>query len=496
MMKRLLLFILLPSPVFAACHAVGPSATGAGTGADWNNIETLPSTLARGDVYYLQDGNYGNHFSLTESGSSGVVELRKAQSYDQGSTAQNSACATSIAAGWNTSTMGSAQAYWQSTGSGQIVALGTGGNITFNGNGYNGGGTDLAVGCGGIQAGAGSTYAPKTAPPTPSGCGIKIDDSTCTSTVTDGCDGGSGYIHGGGSNITWEYVEWFGQGLNTNGNNNSETYGWFEQTSTSAIVKHVYGHNNSTTYVTCAGGGCNSALYTMNYFWGIFDGSTNHGEAFQDTGTDSGVTVSYNYFRDQCNTSGALGTNGDVVFVDPVTGTHDSWQIYGNVDFASSGDTNCVHHDGFIACINSSQTCTNFLVAQNTLIGITNNSGIVCTNSCSTWTMMNNLWYSNPASASLVGTHTYNSFLNTSGPSETGSVNIASGAANPFVNWQIGNIALAADGSNTNNRTTTSLDPLADIYGNTFTTDRGAAQFVNAVVTQASGVTLTGASLQ
>jgi hypothetical protein len=460
--------------------AASSGATGAFVG--------LPSTLIRGSIYYLADGDgthnnvYGTSLSLgTADSGTETIELRKAQSFDHGPTS-----------GWNTSTMGSGQAVWNNTTSGGAPFV----NITtdywtINGNGYNGGGTDLAIGCGGIQAGAGTAYAPTTAPPTPTGCGIKIDDSTCTNTATQGCDGGSGYIHGGANGITWKYVEWKGQGLNTNGNNNSETYGWWETSGTGNIVKHVYGHNNSTTYVTCAAGGCNNETYTMNYFWGLFDGSTNHGEAFQDTGTDSGVIVSYNYFRDQCNTTGSLGTNGDVVFVDPTTGTHNAWEIFGNVDFASSGDSNCVHHDGFIACINSSQTCTNFQVYQNTLIGITNNSGIVCTNSCSTWIMYNNLWYANPASAALVGTHDFNSFLNTSGPSETHSVNITSGAANPFVNWQAGDVQLSSDSSNVNSRTTTSLDPLTDLYGTAFTTDRGASQFSAATGASTMSGTLT-----
>ena len=37
-------------------------------------------------------------------------------------------------------------------------------------------------------------------------------------------------MNGGGANIIWESVEWFGQGLNANGNNNSETYFVYDST--------------------------------------------------------------------------------------------------------------------------------------------------------------------------------------------------------------------------------------------------------------------------
>lgn len=47
MRNLILVTLFLIAPAFsalAACHAVGPSATGGGTGADWNNIATQPGT--------------------------------------------------------------------------------------------------------------------------------------------------------------------------------------------------------------------------------------------------------------------------------------------------------------------------------------------------------------------------------------------------------------------------------------------------------------------
>ncbi|MGH9403380.1 MAG: hypothetical protein ACRD2P_14870, partial [Terriglobia bacterium] len=59
----LLLMMFVPwQTAFGACHVVTPNGSGSQTGADWNNsLANLPSTLTRGDVYYLADGNYGSY---------------------------------------------------------------------------------------------------------------------------------------------------------------------------------------------------------------------------------------------------------------------------------------------------------------------------------------------------------------------------------------------------------------------------------------------------
>jgi len=472
------------SQAFAACHAVSPAGSGSKTGADWNNaLAGLPGTLTRGDIYYLADGVYGNHLSIT-AGLSGTttIELRKAQSYDNGS-----ACTTSIAAGWNASTMGSAQAIWRSTGSGGIVSLGTsGGYLIFNGNGNNAGTNE--VGCGGVQANPPSTM--KGASPTPSACGILIDNSTCTSTATDGCDGGSGVINGGGSGIVWESVEWKGQGLNSNGNNNSETYFWFASGGSLSGVRisHSYLHNASTTYFTVVSGGWNAGSFDHNYGWGIFDGSVNHGEAVQLQGSNGQTTkdvIHHNIFRDQ-------QTNGDVVAV--ITGT-ETYDFYDNVDVCSAGGTSttCRHNDGVIGCFNS-QTCSGVNVFNNTF-SEPSNCGWNVTGGPSTMTVKNNIFFNCGSVGMSGGTNTvdYNSYLNSNqGTVGAHDVSIASGATNPFISLGVGNVRLNVDGSNYNNRASlgSPYDTL-DLYGSAFTTDRGAAQIGGATPAPATNLIYT-----
>jgi len=456
---------LLMSPASAANHAVLPptSCANDGDGSSWNCAVSggaagarkgLPGTLSRGDVYYLGDGNYGNHLNLSTPASGTLaIELRKAQSYDHFTDS-----------GWNTGTMGSGQAVWTWGSPGSMVSITTS-YWTINGNG-NGSATE--VGCGGVQANPPATMLGAT--PNPAACGIKIDASTCTATSNNGCDNGNGEMHGGGTNIIWESVEWKGQGLNSNGNNNSETYFWFALQTTNMVVTHSYLHNASTTYITNASGGWNNGTFSYNYCWGLFDGSLNHGEALQDTGSDSGTVIHHNIFRDQI-------TNGDLVFVDPVTGTHNNFEFYDNVDVCSAGT--CRHNDGFIACINASQTCTNFSVYNNTFIGIGNNAGIVSTN-IGSYTVRNNLWY-NCASASVSGNgfiQDHNTFLNTSGSSGGTNINIASGAPNPFVSLPT-NLNLASESADWNNRASLGSPYDVDFNGVTFTSDRGAYQYVS-----------------
>src|SRR5260370_35624186 len=99
----LIAFIFSAKSAFAACHVVTPSGSGSKTGADWNNAYAgLPSTLTRGDVYYLADGAYGSYTISTPDSGTTVVEIRKAQTYDN---------CTSTA--WSAATRGPSQASLQ-----------------------------------------------------------------------------------------------------------------------------------------------------------------------------------------------------------------------------------------------------------------------------------------------------------------------------------------------------------------------------------------------
>ena len=65
------------------CHVVTPSGGGNRSGSDWNNaMAGLPSTLVRGDTYFMADGGYRAYsFNTADSGTT-VITIKKATATD------------------------------------------------------------------------------------------------------------------------------------------------------------------------------------------------------------------------------------------------------------------------------------------------------------------------------------------------------------------------------------------------------------------------------
>lgn len=444
------------------CYVVNPANANNGDGSSWNAaassggagaFNAIPSTLVRGDVYYLADGTYPKYRFSTPASGTTPSELRKAQSYDN---------CTSV--GWSTATMGSAQAVFPWTSVGSIFTVSSS-YLIVNGNGNAPAGT---IGCGGVYANPPASMA--DGPPNPSACGIKIDNSTCTSTATNYCAGGNGVISGGGTSIVWESVEWKGSGINAN-----EPYFWLSgEGDDLQTVTGSYLHDMGTTDWTY---GFNNATFSYNYSWGGKDSSVNHGEALQDSGNDANMVIHHNVFRDWI-------TNGILVFVDPSTGTHDNFKFYDNVDVCSTTGA-CRHNDGEIGCFNASQTCTNMSIVNNLFIGNSTNCGITVTNKGS-YTVENNVWYNCPNVAwSFAGsavTENYNSFLNSGSPGSCQGATPCSDITNtsaldPFASLPT-NLNLASDNSEWNNRLSLGAPFDKDMNGESFTTDRGPFQYM------------------
>ncbi|MBI1911396.1 MAG: hypothetical protein HYS21_05290 [Deltaproteobacteria bacterium] len=61
-LAAVVLFLALPAISSAATHYVRSGAAGNNSGSDWTNAySTLPSTLVRGDTYYIADGSYSSY---------------------------------------------------------------------------------------------------------------------------------------------------------------------------------------------------------------------------------------------------------------------------------------------------------------------------------------------------------------------------------------------------------------------------------------------------
>jgi hypothetical protein len=438
-------FIFSAKAAFAACHTVTPSGSGSQTGADWNNAYAgLPSTLTRGDIYYLADGNYSSfHFSTAASGTA-TIEFRKAQTYDN--------CTST---GWNAATMGAAQAHF-----GRGIAIDSS-YFILNGNGQ-----QTLPGCGGAP---GATITSN--PPNITDCGIVIDDTSCTSP----CIQVATYS---GGNITVEYVE---LRANSTPADNEDNF-WQGSGSGPTTWKHIYGHNAGAVYFQY---GCSQRNIQYSYFWGtecqgvLADGT--HGQySYCGSGDSNGVEAN-NIYRDI--TGSAVFT---FAFPDD---TETGWKFYNNVFFNSTtydnsgGLTFGTVTNGILACFNSGSVCTDFTFSQNTIInkGYATGVEIDDTTSGGSATVQNNLWYqsSTPSFTGLSTiTQDHNSFIASGSGCASGTGNVCdSSGPNPFVSWTTGNFNLASDNADWNNRLALGAPFTVDISGNVFTTDRGAYQY-------------------
>ena len=76
------LIMLIPSLAYSADVCVGPSATGNGSGADWDNQIAYSSIdgagATRGNTYYLADGSYGSATFNTAESSTTYIYIKKA----------------------------------------------------------------------------------------------------------------------------------------------------------------------------------------------------------------------------------------------------------------------------------------------------------------------------------------------------------------------------------------------------------------------------------
>lgn len=83
MVKQLLAVALLCTPLFAANHYVRDG--GSGDGSDWANAwDALPSTLVRGDTYYVADGTYGSYTFDDAVNGTALITIKKCTAADHG----------------------------------------------------------------------------------------------------------------------------------------------------------------------------------------------------------------------------------------------------------------------------------------------------------------------------------------------------------------------------------------------------------------------------
>jgi len=454
MVERFQTDVVLEAATTTACHAVGPTAAGNGSGSDWNNrMGKLPGTLVRGDTYYLADGSYGSYSFTTANSATTRINIKKAQSYDFGRASDG--CSNDISAGWNAATMGASQAAFSNFGN----SVATPGFVTVDGNGRS-----TAQGCG---------TAPTTGAPA-SDCGIKF-----TATGSGPLDIG---VNASGSNRsngwTLRYLEIAGPGDSTTDQN----FIWCHGGCDSLLIEHAWWYNSSCDFFKIPW--TSSMTVQDSYFKQNFSTSACHGQFFLSEVTTSNVDFHDNILQD---------IQGTGVWVIVTGGSASNYSIYNNVIFRTQGSSRPGLSNGIFACINSGSRCTNWKFIGNVVVNYAVDSGgalgIRDENGGGSYTWQNNIFYSNPSTAvgfslsSSTLTEDHNSWLNSGSPrSGTADVTVTSGAPNPFVNWPASNFRLAAEDANWTNMLALASPFNVDAAGAPRSTDRGAYQFGGVVV--------------
>lgn len=401
-MKKLLLVLLFCTPCLATNRYIlaGSSGTQAGTGcSDWttaNACPDLPSTLNRGDLYYVAGGTYGIHtFNDTDSGTT-VIEIRAATIADHGT-----------ATGWSNALQG--QAVFASTGS--TTSHGALWEVTTDYYLFNGNGVRNADWQGGYLIRVSNT------------AGHANIAGTYVGLAASGGVVGSGtWIH----NITFDYIEFDGSHSVVDTDNLADVF--LNRCGSETIVRHSLIHDGGNDLATLkgkhdgltsnsTGGLCNASstganlIFEYNYFFRNYSSSAQHGQAVT---CDEGqyCIFRYNRFRD---------ITGTAYFATDSAGGHltnnidNQWDVYGNwfeqkntfndngVQCGVGGIIQCfdVNFSGALKFYNNTTVNVNTNICSNNQNGsqilIHGATGGLDCNLNAGLIVQNNLWYNSDA---------------------------------------------------------------------------------------------------
>jgi hypothetical protein len=346
--RVLLLFVLaffaslVPNAAKAACHAVTIAGSGSKSGADWNNaMANLPSSLVRGDTYFLADGSGYRIQSIAAESGTTMTYVKKAVPAVVAGSAVSAHCTD---AGWIDALMGVGQAVFSGS---PAVDLTSAGYFTLDG----------------------QTRASLT-----SGHGIRLDSSSCSGrqcyALLLGFNGGS-KAH----NITVQYAE-FQQSNPGGGSNFDQDYGVYAYNNDGGApnnkalhditLQYNYHHNSACDFIFTRG----VTNFTVQYSYLYLNngGGTCHGQNWEDNNSTN-IVARYNVFNE------SRGTAVVVVLCDICSGGNivtNGFYVYGNVFYDSPGGSGWTAN-GTVACLGPSIACTNMAVYNNTFANLQNN---------------------------------------------------------------------------------------------------------------------------
>lgn len=435
-MRRLLLTPLLALllagalPAQAAVFAVAPSATGSGSGADWNNriawASVSPGT--RGNTYCVMEGSYGSAALNTAASGTSTITIKKA-------TTGATEC-TSLA-GWSAALGDTRAVFGDLTPNAPYYVID---GVTRNEANWN----DHA------------SY------------GIKLNSVRSSRLDFSGPCSGS-QCECVADNLTFRYVHVGADSTSYPGTGAPAFYlGGFGSGSVACQNWTISRVNIKATFLAVQCAGCFGLLYEYNYHDTGWAKESIRG--LGATGTTSNMIVRWSIFKDSCQRDpqdATSGCTGEIASWSGSAGSHDNIEVYGNVFYKTTTEIN----SGVVVVIGgnggswSGAPANNAKVYNNTIAGIKDWHAEILINGGSGNECRNNLWWDNTGSiVNCVGSGT--------------QTNNEIAGSNPFVNYAGGNFRLAAaKGPGTSLASPYNVDMDGVTRGGDGTWDRGAFEF-------------------
>jgi hypothetical protein len=387
----LLSLATLKPSAFAATHYVRTGANGSGSGADWTNAyPNVPSSLVRGDTYYVAAGSYGN-LTLKDSGTNMITILHPTASSHGTDT------------GWNAAYAG--EAIW--TG------------IEINASDYT---------IDGVTGGGPGSWS--------NGFGFAV-----YMPASGGQAHAIGVTTANVSNITIRHMDIKGRGRSYTGGDTDLIY--MLSSYNNFNIGYSYLHDTDRTMMLTwpsAGTGM-----TIEYSYLARNGVAEHREAWS-LSSDSNVIVRYNLFEDIFGTGVLAAVNN--------AGTAANWQVYGNAMYWTGNYTDGIINTGVIVIAHGNCPTSQCVVTSNWLIYNNIITGLVAGSFISGFDFesvsgpvvcQNNIWYNNNASSGPgpsgcgdATTADYNWFYKNTPTNNTRGSHDMVGTSNPFVGGSSG----------------------------------------------------------
>ena len=425
-----LISLLLLATCFALCADVhcGPSATGSGNGADWNNQAAFGSlTFVRGNVYYLASGTYSTRTFNTAVSGTTLITVKKATPSDHGTeTGWVSSYGTGAATftAWDVTT-----SYW-----------------TFDG-GYGQWASDL---------------------PNYAAYGFRILQNSGTSSpaklIAVGAFGNEL------TNITFRHVE--AGFLNTSTWGKSSDVLWSRADN---ITLHKCWLHDGGRVIILFTSGMNNLLVEYSVLERSGKGQVamgwspdEHSEIVAANSGASNLTIRWSHIRDWQSTGG-------IILFDNNTG----FAFYGNVMTQATYDVT-YDANGAVNGLTAG-TGSDAEIYNNTFVDINSHPTIMTAGSFTSKITRNNVFYnvrtSSGGAVTIGGTRSHNWFYDSGTQSEA---NIENGSGDPFVNRAGKDYRLSgATSAGTTLSSPFNVDLLGSTRGADGTWDRGAFEFVD-----------------